>query len=182
MAADAFLPKALLNVVHPRPRQTQSPDLLSELLAQVLAHAPVRVLREADAGALARQLGLALVGWILLGSVRSLLRGGSRVLRLARRAPRAALLLLALAQLMVRPLLRRDPSILTTAQVTYVLSTLVQLRSSFVLPVVEGTDATASLLATLPPCDVSGALFDRTFIAGAFGGIALRWMDERVNG
>jgi hypothetical protein len=99
---DICASQAVLNVIYPRPsRQTKTPDLLSGVLAQVLSHAPIRVLREADASALARQLGLALVGWILLGSVRSVLRGSSRVLRFARRAPQAALLLLVVAQLMV---------------------------------------------------------------------------------
>jgi hypothetical protein len=74
--------------------------------------------------------------------------------------------------------------------VTYVLSTLVQLRSSFVFPAASGPDTGSdeaggsevrNLLETLPPCDVFGALFDRTFIIGAVGGVAVRWMDERVN-
>jgi hypothetical protein len=93
--------------VYPRSaRGSQSPDVLSGILAQLLSHMPIKALREADAGAVARQVGLAFIGWILLGSVRSLLRGGSRVLRLARRAPVAAVLLLALSQLMVRILFK----------------------------------------------------------------------------
>lgn len=72
------------------------------MLAKVLERLPVEALRKADPGAVARQIGLAFIGWILLGSARSLLRGASRALRLTRRASRAGLLLLALAQLIVR--------------------------------------------------------------------------------
>lgn len=67
---------------------------------------------------------------------------------------------------------------------TYVLSTLVQLRSSFVMPSVAGSDDAhmgTGLLESLPLCDVFGVLFDRMFIIGALGGALLRWMDERVN-
>jgi hypothetical protein len=67
--------------------------------------------------------------------------------------------------------------------VTYVLSTLVQLRVSAALPMASPGDGVAhSLLETLPPCDVFSAMFDRTFVVGAVGGAMVRWMDERVNG
>jgi hypothetical protein len=73
--------------------------------------------------------------------------------------------------------------LLTLRQVTYVLSTLVQLRVSAALPIASaGDEAVYNLLETLPPCVVFSAMFDHTFVIGAVSGVVIKWMDERVNG
>ncbi|KAG9020473.1 hypothetical protein FS842_007299, partial [Serendipita sp. 407] len=94
---------------------TSSPDIITYLLARFFALFPDIPLSQQDVASLSRQISLLLVGCIILGSVRTVLRQVGGLLKLSSRTIGAAFLLLFLAQLMG----------------TYLLSTLIQLRTSF---------------------------------------------------
>ncbi|KAF7967421.1 hypothetical protein HWV62_34401 [Athelia sp. TMB] len=142
-----------LNVLIPsRNQSTRSyPDLITHLLAYLLS-----------------LISLALVGVIILSSMRMLLRGVTRALRVTSRNLGASLMLLLLAQLMG----------------IYLLSTIVQLRTSFPPPPTRPDldPAEANLFSTIPEYELFGSLFDGSFlIAAGFSAVA-RWTGERVNG
>jgi len=88
------------------------------------------------------------------------------------------MMLLLLAQIMVR-LVRanvseKDPD--NFVKGIYVLSTLIQLRTSF-----PSSDMEENLFKTLPEYLVFGGTFDGSFlVAVAVTGFA-RWLDDRVN-
>lgn len=148
---------------------------------------------------LSRQFSLLMVGVIVLSSVRLVLRGVNRVsrrgmdgellrivncltqaLRMTRRSLGASFMLLILGQLMVRFPSLPFPAFLTpctrvlnrTSQGTYLLSTLIQLRSSFPPP----SSAGLSLFSTLPPFEVFGLLFDTSFLVSAGVSAVVRWL------
>ncbi|KAG8797425.1 hypothetical protein FRC18_008964, partial [Serendipita sp. 400] len=145
---------------------TSSPDIITYLLARFFALFPDIPLSQQDVASLSRQISLLLVGCIILGSVRTVLRQVGGLLKLSSRTIGAAFLLLFLAQLMG----------------TYLLSTLIQLRTSFP-PVPEmtplppkdnaqpiqtpGTDASNNLFSSLPEYQLFGVLFDGSFLAAA---------------
>jgi len=99
------------------------------------------------------------VGVIITGSIRRVLHGAARALRAtpASRNRVASLVLLVLAQLMG----------------IYLLSTLVQLRTSFP-PAVDGADA--GIFAELPAYESFGSVFDWSFLASAGLGAVVEWM------
>lgn len=130
-----------------------SPDILTHLLARIVSFLPLPHSIELTPHAiasLARQISLLLVGCIILSSVRAVLRQIARVLRVSSHSLGAAFLLLFLAQLMG----------------TYLLSTLIQLRTSFppsplhsgpgVVPPPANTTATPPNTELDAPLDVNG--------------------------
>jgi len=106
---------------------------------------------------------LLLVGFIILSSVRLILERVGRVLRVSSRTLSAAFLLLLLAQLMG----------------SYVLSTIVQIRTSF--PPME-LSPESNLFATLPAYQMFGALFDGSFLAAACLTAVSLWARARLGG
>lgn len=95
-----------MNLVLPRKRTPteagRTADVLAVCLAYALALVP-GVHASADGAArAARTLSLALAGAIIASSIRMVLRGVARALRVASRNLGASLMLLMLAQLMVR--------------------------------------------------------------------------------
>ncbi|GLB44430.1 putative the Golgi pH regulator (GPHR) family N-terminal [Lyophyllum shimeji] len=169
----------LINVLLPSRRaaaQSQT-DLIADLLARALEFLPGSRARPdpAKVASLARQLSLALVGLIILTSVRRVLRGATRALRVTSRNLGASLMMLLLAQLMG----------------IYLLSTIVQLRNSFPPPPAPPSSSPAdadvnageaNLFSTIPPFEVFGALFDWAVLLAAGASVLVRWGHERVNG
>jgi hypothetical protein len=114
-ARSNILSQSALNVVIPpgsyfRPSSGQStnyPDLVTDLIARTLSFfsfapsGPEASVRIEDIAKIARQLSLVLVGMIILTSVRTVLRGVTRVLRVTSRRRGASLMVMVLAQLMV---------------------------------------------------------------------------------
>ncbi|KAI9435725.1 Abscisic acid G-protein coupled receptor-domain-containing protein [Lactarius indigo] len=158
---------SLSNVFLPasRPTTPSDPrpghDLLASTLLLLVPHSSP--LTEANITYATRQANLVLVGAIIIGSIRRVLRGAARALRAtpASRNRVASLVLLVLAQLMG----------------IYLLSTLVQLRTSFP-PAADG--AGAGLFAALPAYETFGSVFDWSFLASAGLGVAVEWMRERA--
>ncbi|KAF8991314.1 Abscisic acid G-protein coupled receptor-domain-containing protein [Cyathus striatus] len=95
---------------------TNNADIIAQLLALPLSHLFPDT--KIDVASLARQVSLVLVGMLILASIRRVLGGVTSVLRVASRSMAASFMLLLLAQLMG----------------IYLLSTIVQLRSSFPPP------------------------------------------------
>ncbi|KAF8315014.1 hypothetical protein DL93DRAFT_2167049 [Clavulina sp. PMI_390] len=110
---------------------------------------------------LSRQFSLLMVGLIVMSSVRLVLRGVNQVLRVSSRNLGASLMLLSLAQVMS----------------TYLLSTLIQLRTSFPSPAYPGANGqVVSLFSTLPQFEVFGPLFDTSFVISALVSGFVRWI------
>ena len=63
----------------------------------------------------------------------------------------------------------------------YLLTTLVQLRTSFPPPPARADGAPANLFATLPEFQFFGSLFDGSFLLAAGASAAVRWFGDRVN-
>ncbi|KAF8608098.1 hypothetical protein BDV93DRAFT_241420 [Ceratobasidium sp. AG-I] len=148
---------------------TAPPDLISGALGLLIALLPGIPLQRSEADQVARQVSLLLVGGIVLSSIRVVLVGVGRILRVTSRSLLASLTLLILAQLMG----------------TYLLSTLIQLRTSFpasALPNEDNTSSAPSLFSTLPAFEVFGWIFDATFLISAFITIAWKWIDGRLHG
>ncbi|KAH8836157.1 G protein-coupled receptor 89 [Flagelloscypha sp. PMI_526] len=108
---------------------------------------------------ISRDISLLLVGVIIATSIRLVLRGVTRALRVTSRNLSASFMLLFLAQLMG----------------IYLLSTLIQLRTTF--PPQAGE---TNLFATLPEYELFGGLFDWSFVLSALGSAAAKWIGERV--
>ncbi|KAJ3735296.1 G protein-coupled receptor 89 [Lentinula guzmanii] len=182
---------------------TNYPDLISKLLADLVSfihrHRPdshdhdlvtepslqtPADLRETQEKikVIARQISLLFVGLVILTSIRMVLRGVPRILsrmtRLKLRRNRgASVMLILLAQLMG----------------IYLLSTIVQLRTSFPPP--EGSTSSTSellpefdiattemnnLFTTVPQFEVFGSLFDGAFLLAATLSIVVRWMGNKI--
>ncbi|KAF8800296.1 hypothetical protein BYT27DRAFT_7227460 [Phlegmacium glaucopus] len=123
------------------------------------------------ASKLARQLSLILVGIIILSSIRVVLRGVTRVLRVSSRTLAASLMLLVLAQIMG----------------IYLLSTIVQMRASFPPPPTVITPSTpevpsttvtttTNLFSTIPAYEVFGSLFDWTLLISAGASLLINYV------
>ncbi|TFK19653.1 hypothetical protein FA15DRAFT_674243 [Coprinopsis marcescibilis] len=143
-------------------------DLLSSALAYGFSHLSSSTIQLEDIASFSRQLSLVLVGLIIVTSVRYVLRGVARVLRISSRSLGASLMMLVLAQIMG----------------IYLLSTVVQMRSSFPPPP-EPTDGSqenaVNLFSTIPEYELFGSLFDWTFLLAAFMYALLRWAAEKMN-
>jgi len=138
-----------------------SSDLVTQLLVYCVSLVPSVHMEFDEIASIARQISLALVGVIILSSLRLVLTGVARILRVTNRKLGASLMLLLLAQLMG----------------IYLLSTLIQLRTSF--PSNDGED---NLFRTLPEYIVFGGTFDGSFLLAVLVTGVVRWFDERVNG
>ncbi|KAJ3802326.1 G protein-coupled receptor 89 [Lentinula aff. detonsa] len=179
---------------------TNYPDLISKLLADLVSfihrHRPdghdhdlvtePSLQTPADLAetqekikVIARQISLLFVGLVILTSIRMVLRGVPRILsRMTRLKLRrnlgASVMLILLAQLMG----------------IYLLSTIVQLRTSFPPP--EGSTSSTSgefdvattemnnLFTTIPQFEVFGSLFDGAFLLAATLSIVVRWMGNKI--
>ncbi|KAI5119350.1 hypothetical protein M0805_004027 [Coniferiporia weirii] len=147
---------------------TSYPDIIAHFLTYLFSLLPFIHLSQDTISAISRQVGLVLIGVIILSTVRFVLKAVSRLLKITSQNLGASLLLLILAQLMG----------------TYLISTLVQLRTAFP-PTTTSPDsgtASANVLSTLPAYEVFGAAFDYSYLLFAFAMGAYLWMDERING
>ncbi|PAV15856.1 G -coupled receptor 89 [Pyrrhoderma noxium] len=143
----------LLNILGPfhsssNPSSSSYTDLIALVLTHLINALPFIHLSTDKILAVSRQVSLILVGAIILSSIGFILRIVSRFLRITSQNLGASLLLLILAQIMG----------------TYLISTLVQLRTAFP-PSNSGSDI--SLLATLPAYEVFGAAFDYSYLLSA---------------
>lgn len=153
---------SLSNIFLPASHPTAPrPDLLASTLLRFVPHPSL--VTEANITYATRQANLVLVGAIIIGSIRRVLHGAARALRAtpASRNRVASLVLLVLAQLMG----------------IYLLSTLVQLRTSFP-PAVDGADP--GIFAALPAYETFGSVFDWSFLASAGLGVVVEWMRGRA--
>ncbi|KAI0799733.1 Abscisic acid G-protein coupled receptor-domain-containing protein [Irpex lacteus] len=146
-------------------------DFITILLAYLVSLIPKVHFQHEDVALMARQINLALVGIIILSSIRLVLRGVTRALRVTSRNLGASLMLLMVAQLMG----------------IYLLSTLVQLRTSFPPPLQSHPDTTpdigvVNLFSTLPEYQVFGAVFDGSFLIAAGFTALVRWFSQRICG
>ncbi|KAG2005481.1 ICS [Coprinopsis cinerea AmutBmut pab1-1] len=141
-------------------------DLLSNALAYGISRIPSISIQTDDIASFSRQLSLIFVGIIILTSVRYILRGVSRLLRVSSRNLGASLMLLFLAQIMG----------------IYLLSTVVQMRASFPPPQTDTDNPSAvNLFSTIPKYELFGSLFDWSFLLAALAYGFLRWGAEKVN-
>ncbi|KAF5366772.1 hypothetical protein D9758_006495 [Tetrapyrgos nigripes] len=200
---------SIVNILIPRslftrPSQESSstginyPDLITKFLADVLSLVSANVDLD-ELARIARQVSLVLVGAIVLSSIRMVLRGVGRVLRVTSKNLGASLMLLILAQLMG----------------IYLLSTIVQMRNLFppTLPFVpNGSNSSSSnpnapetetnsnpdingqcgpdsgncqgaetnLFSTIPPFEVFGRLFDWSFLCAAVVTASVLWFRRRL--
>ncbi|KIK66044.1 hypothetical protein GYMLUDRAFT_38520 [Collybiopsis luxurians FD-317 M1] len=178
---------------------TNYPDLISKLLADLVAFIYKHRFdghdhdldfdkdrTPADLGetqerikVIARQISLLFVGLVILTSIRMVLRGVSRILsRMTKlklkRNLAASVMLMLLAQLMG----------------TYLLTTIVQLRTSFPPPPSlslpddgspeDAYSAASNLFSTVPSFQVFGSLFDGAFLFAAGVSIVVRWMGSKI--
>ncbi|PVF94582.1 hypothetical protein CPB86DRAFT_817865 [Serendipita vermifera] len=159
---------------------TSSPDIITYLLAKFVALFPSIPLSPVAVASLSRQISLLLVGCIILISVRTILRQVGQLIKSSSRTIGAAFLLLFLAQLMG----------------TYLLSTLIQLRSAFppnshqappptdhidTIPPRSENDPQTNLFSSLPEYQLFGLLFDGSFLAAAAATAAMIWAHRQLN-
>ncbi|KAF8170773.1 G protein-coupled receptor 89 [Pholiota molesta] len=165
---------SVYNVLFVSTRQLSSTtDLITDLLASLLSRLSSAEVKTEELASFARQLSLMLVGIIILSSIRLVLRGVTRALHVTSRNLAASLMLLVLAQIMT----------------IYMLSTIVQMRSSFPPPPPsipvgssESVADTTNLFSTIPAYEVFGSLFDWSFLLAAGASVFVRWGAEKVNG
>jgi hypothetical protein len=156
-------------------------DIVAHILAWLFSLLPLSVTGDEgkpqfDIPSLSKQISLSLVGVIILCSLRLVLRGVTRAFHVTSRKTSASLMILTLAQLMG----------------IYLLSTLVQLRTTFppaVSPVINDSqdpqgpsDDSMNLFATLPEYSLFGGLFDWSFLIGAAGCAFARWARSSFEG
>ena len=100
------------------------------------------------------------------------------MLRVTNRNLGASMMLLLLAQIMVRlvcaPIPEGAPH--NFVKGIYLLSTLIQLRTSF-----PSSDTEGDLFETLPEYVVFGGSFDGSFLAAVVVTGFARWLDDKVN-
>ncbi|KAG1732674.1 G protein-coupled receptor 89 [Suillus paluster] len=157
-------------------------DIVAHILAWLFSLLPLSVTGDEggklyfDIPSLSKQISLSLVGVIILCSLRLVLRGVTRTFRVTSRKTSASLMLLTLAQLMG----------------IYLLSTLVQLRTTFpptASPVPDDSQSPQSpsddirnLFTTLPEYSLFGGLFDWSFLIGAAGCALAHWARSSFQG
>ncbi|KAJ7271199.1 G protein-coupled receptor 89 [Mycena rebaudengoi] len=145
---------------------TSYPDVVTQEIAALLGKVWPDIQFD-DVARVTHHVSLVLVGVIILTSIRRVLRGVTRALRVTSRNLGASLMLLVLAQLMV----------------IYLLSTIIQLRTSFPPTLTAPSDdASVNLFTTIPEFAVFGSLFDFLFLISATASIFVRWAADKVNG
>ncbi|KAI0062989.1 hypothetical protein BV25DRAFT_491774 [Artomyces pyxidatus] len=166
-----------VNVLWPVTRTTPDaapsyPDLLTSFLILLLSILPIDDSYTSPAASLRitsvlRQANLVVVGIIIWSSVRRVLRGVTRALRVTSRTLTASLMLLFLSQLMG----------------IYLLSTLIQLRTSFPPPVEEDASDVSgevtNLFTTLPEYQLFGPVFDWSFLLATGAAAGVEWVRSR---
>ncbi|KAI0772351.1 Abscisic acid G-protein coupled receptor-domain-containing protein [Trametes elegans] len=168
---------SLVNLIIPRSAPsasgestTTNADVVSFVFAHLVSYLPFVHLPQDKIAVISRQISLGLVGVIILSSIRRVLRGVARLLRVTSRSLGASIMLLTLAQVMG----------------IYLLSTLIQLRTSFppppTHPDVEPDADTVNLFSTLPEYQFFGSLFDGAFLLAAVVRAGVRWLGDRVTG
>jgi hypothetical protein len=164
-------------------------DWISYLVATALSHLPVDI----DVAVWSRQISLAMVGVIIGSSVQYVMKWVARALRLGSASVGGVVLLLGLAQLMVSTcfcssFLTNSLDLLlqraltggwSTTQTIYLLSLLIQLRTS--LPAEEASDPNGLLASTLPSFTAFNTLFDLAYLIAAIATLVLSWLDEKIN-
>ncbi|KAK0433202.1 G protein-coupled receptor 89 [Armillaria borealis] len=164
---------SIINLAFPTLRRTSSssseynyPDLVAYLFSLLLPYPQERVV------AVSRQVGLVFVGLIILSSIRLVLRSATRVLRVTSRNRGASLMMLILAQLIG----------------IYLLSTIVQLRTSFPPPSTYAAAADddqvpdgkpTNLFSLIPEGQVFGGLFDASFLLAAVAEGVVVWIGDK---
>jgi len=151
----------LVGPVRSRDSTSTSSDIVTQLLVYGVSLFPSINLQKDQVASVARQVSLVLIGAIILSSLRQLMSGVKRVLRVTNRNLGASMMLLLLAQIMG----------------IYLLSTLIQLRTSF-----PSSDTEENLFKTLPEYVVFGGTFDGSFLVAAVVTGFVRWLDDKVNG
>ncbi|KAF9792840.1 Abscisic acid G-protein coupled receptor-domain-containing protein [Thelephora terrestris] len=147
----------LVGPVRSNDSTSTSSDMVTQLLVYGVSLFPSINLQKEEVASVARQVSLVLIGAIILSSLRQLMSG---VLRVTNRNLGASMMLLLLAQIMG----------------IYLLSTLIQLRTSF-----PSSDTEENLFKTLPEYVVFGGSFDGSFlVAVVLSGFA-RWVDDKIN-
>ncbi|KAJ7038865.1 G protein-coupled receptor 89 [Mycena alexandri] len=170
----------VVNIFFPREASRSSttsyPDVVTDVLAELLTKLSPRVQFD-DVARATRHISLVLVGVIVMSSIRRVLRGVTRALRVTSRSLGASLMLLLLAQLMV----------------IYLLSIIVQLRASFPPPPPApfspssfssstGSPDPVNLFATIPDFTAFNSLFDWAFFLSASASIIVRWAANKITG
>ncbi|KAJ3542078.1 hypothetical protein NM688_g6011 [Phlebia brevispora] len=172
-AVNVMSPTRVSDAPAPTPQEPVRPrtntDVLTILLAHALSLFPSIQLSPDEVAVVSRQISLGLVGIIILSSIRTVLRGVARALRVTSRRLGASLMLLMFAQVMG----------------IYLLSTLVQLRTSFPPPSTR-PDTTpdiglVNLFSTLPEYQVFGSVFDSAFLLAAVVSAITLWFYHRIN-
>ncbi|KAF5347339.1 hypothetical protein D9756_009952 [Leucocoprinus leucothites] len=182
--------------------QTTYPDIVTSILIWLLVptssspelgegdEAPLQVpvkaiygfeLTPASISSLTRHISLLLIGLIVLSSIGLVMRGVNRALKVTSKTLGTSLIVLVLSYLMG----------------IYLLSTLVQLRSSFppppLTPTPNDTLSTPSsssstsevivpinLFSLIPPWELFNSLFDLMFLVAAVGTAGVRWSVDRL--
>ncbi|KIY52271.1 hypothetical protein FISHEDRAFT_35407 [Fistulina hepatica ATCC 64428] len=185
--------RVLSSIIHICSASTSSrttSDLLTDLIAYAVSVlTPSATLSMDDVAIISHQISLVLVGVIILSSLRQVLRGVTRVLKVTSRNLGASLMLMVVAQLMgiyllativqLRTSFPPDPvennlfSTIPEYEGIYLLATIVQLRTSFPPDPVEN-----NLFSTIPEYEVFGALFDWAFLITAVVSGCTRWVTE----
>lgn len=100
------------------------------------------------------------------------------MLRVTNRNLGASMMLLLLAQIMVRSIHAyvAERAAHDFVKGIYLLSTLIQLRTSF-----PSSDAEENLFNTLPEYVVFGGTFDGSFLVAVVATGFVRWFDDKVN-
>ncbi|PPQ77630.1 hypothetical protein CVT24_005454 [Panaeolus cyanescens] len=157
-------------------------DLLTSILSRILPYLPTfskpssdsesHGITYEDLASFSRLVSSVLVGAIILLSLRTVLQGVTRALRVTSKSLAVSVMVLVLAQIMG----------------IYLLSTLVQMRASFPPPPSPATpdgnpsSVPINLFSTIPAYEVFGSVFDWSFLISAVVTGGVKWMHERVNG
>jgi hypothetical protein len=138
---------------------TTTSDYIAQFLATTLSFFVTVQLAPETIVHISRQVSLGLVGVIILTSIRLVLRGVTKVLRVASKNLAASLMILLLAQLMG----------------LYLIASIVQLRTMFPPPVTDSLGDNQNLFSTIPTYEVFGSLFDWAFLLSSAGTGLAKW-------
>ncbi|KAF7369745.1 G protein-coupled receptor 89 [Mycena venus] len=162
------------------------PDIVTAVVAELLRKVSPDIQFD-DVARATRHTSLVLVGVIILSSVRLVLRGVTRALRVTSRNLGASLMLLLLAQLMsssARPS-PRPTALPLHGHPPHPPPAPVPSSDGSPSPPdpnMSTTTTTVNLLSTIPDFQVFGRLFDWSFLLSASGSLVVRWAAGKVNG
>ncbi|KAK7055596.1 G protein-coupled receptor 89 [Favolaschia claudopus] len=141
-------------------------DIVTESLVHLLANVHPAIQPD-DVARATRHVSLVLVGVIILSSIRLVLRGVTRALRVTSRNLGASLMLLLLAQLMLRSSFPPPSPSSSSSQAGGGEDT---------------STATDNLFSTIPDFQAFNSLFDWAFVLAATGALSVRWAASKVDG